>query len=605
MVKRVLFAETKPTVGQYDCIIVDECHRGYILDKELSDTEIKFRNEDDYISKYRRVLEYFDAVKIGLTATPALHTCDIFGNPIFSYTYREAVVDGYLIDHEPAIKIKTKHNIHGISYKTGEPIDCFNPEKQQIKQVRLADNLNFDVTKINRTVIAKSFNQLICQFLAKNIDPDSEGKTLIFCVNNTHADEVVEQLKIAFKAEYDKCEDASISKITGSVDKPQEKIRQYKNERLPNIAVTVDLLTTGIDVPEICNLVFLRPVTSRILYEQMKGRATRLCIKINKETFRIFDAVSLYDNLEPLTNMQPVVVKASISFTDLISELINPEIKDQTHKQQVVEQIIAKLQRKKISIEKDSDLKNEFTNATNNLTPDNLIQQLKKPLTDVISWFTNHPNVATILDIKQSSRPIPIFISNKQDVVIEIGADYGEAVTPEDYLTEFNNFIKNNINHVVALQTLVKQPANITRKQIKEIILLLDQQSFTEINLRHALKLKNKKDIAARIVGYVRQAAVGDALVPWEQRVDSAMAIILQQHSWNAKQKNILQSIATLLKRRMALDEESINASNLKDQYGPYKIINTKVFNNQLPQILASINTAIWQNTNQQHAYQP
>ena len=76
-------------------MVIDECHRGYLLDREMSDAELSFRGQDDYISKYRRVLEYFDAVKIGLTATPALHTTDIFGEPIFNYSYREAVIDGY------------------------------------------------------------------------------------------------------------------------------------------------------------------------------------------------------------------------------------------------------------------------------------------------------------------------------------------------------------------------------------------------------------------------------------------------------------------------------------------------------------------------------
>ena len=73
------------------------------------------------------------------------------------------------------------------------------------------------------------------------------------------------------------------------------------DEAIPKIAVTVDLLTTGVDVPKITNLVFLRRVNSRILYEQMLGRATRLCPEIHKETFRIFDAVDLYSRLQELT----------------------------------------------------------------------------------------------------------------------------------------------------------------------------------------------------------------------------------------------------------------------------------------------------------------
>lgn len=87
---------TVPPVDQYDCIVIDECHRGYTHDRELSDDELTFKDELDYLSKYRRVLEYFDAVKLALTATPAPHTTDIFGMSVYTYGYRDAVIDGYL-----------------------------------------------------------------------------------------------------------------------------------------------------------------------------------------------------------------------------------------------------------------------------------------------------------------------------------------------------------------------------------------------------------------------------------------------------------------------------------------------------------------------------
>ncbi|MCD6388099.1 MAG: type I restriction-modification system endonuclease, partial [Desulfobulbaceae bacterium] len=111
VVRRILFnANDKnvPTVDQYDCIVVDEAHRGYTLDKELGEIELLYRDEQDYVSKYRKVLDYFDAVKVGLTATPAPHTADIFGKPVYSYSYREAVIDGWLIDHEPPHQFETK-----------------------------------------------------------------------------------------------------------------------------------------------------------------------------------------------------------------------------------------------------------------------------------------------------------------------------------------------------------------------------------------------------------------------------------------------------------------------------------------------------------------
>src|SRR5262252_431364 len=77
----------------------------------MSDAELSFRGQEDYISKYRRVLEYFDAVKVGLTATPALHTTEIFGDPIFTYSYRQAVIDGFLNDHEPPVRIAAQRGL--------------------------------------------------------------------------------------------------------------------------------------------------------------------------------------------------------------------------------------------------------------------------------------------------------------------------------------------------------------------------------------------------------------------------------------------------------------------------------------------------------------
>ncbi|MCM1376814.1 MAG: type I restriction-modification system endonuclease, partial [Muribaculum sp.] len=110
MVKRILYqdADAMPSVSDFDLIIIDEAHRGYVLDKEMGEDEILYRDQIDYQSKYRSVVEYFDAVKIALTATPALQTTEIFGQPVFKYTYREAVIEGYLVDHDVPHKLSTK-----------------------------------------------------------------------------------------------------------------------------------------------------------------------------------------------------------------------------------------------------------------------------------------------------------------------------------------------------------------------------------------------------------------------------------------------------------------------------------------------------------------
>ncbi len=331
LVKRIMYPSengSKPGVGQYDCIVVDECHRGYLLDRELSDTEIKFRDQKDYMSKYRAVIEYFDAFKVGLTATPAIHTVDIFGEPVFAYSYTEAVIDGHLVDHLPPVRIHTKLNTEGINYQVNEEVQVYDPQTQQLDLIHTPDELDFDVSDFNRKVIAPEFTKVICKWLIESdsLNPYSQEKSLIFCVTDRHADEVVEALKQACEDYHGEVEDDAIQKITGASDKPLEKIRLFKNDRLPNIAVTVDLLTTGVDVPSICNLVFLRRVNSRILFEQMLGRATRRCDEIGKERFRIYDAVDIYKQLEKVNTMKPVVTKVDITFSELEQEITKGRI---------------------------------------------------------------------------------------------------------------------------------------------------------------------------------------------------------------------------------------------------------------------------------------
>lgn len=165
---------------------------------------------------------------------------------------------------------------------------------------------------------------------------------------------VVEELRTAFKKKYPQLEHDAIIKITGDADKDakvQTMITRFNKERLPNIVVTVDLLTTGVDIPSICNIVFLRKVRSRILYEQMKGRATRLCPEVNKTSFKIFDCVDIYSTLESVDTMRPVVVRPKVELQTLVNEITDSETYKITEAdgrsfaEHSHEQLVAKLQR--------------------------------------------------------------------------------------------------------------------------------------------------------------------------------------------------------------------------------------------------------------------
>jgi type I restriction enzyme, R subunit len=292
------------------------------------------------------VLDHFDAVKVGLTATPALHTTQIFGDPVFVYTYREAVLDGVLVDHEPPILITTELAQRGIEYKVGEQIPVYTPETGQVDLFHTPDDLKFDITEFNRKVVTEPFNRVVIEALAERIQPLGPEKTLVFCATDMHAQMVCRLLREEYARRYpDEFRSEMVEKITGSIDDPLTMIRRYKNDAYPTIAVTVDLLTTGIDVLPIVNLVFLRMVSSRILYEQMKGRATRRCDRIGKEAFRIYDAVSVCERMKHVSTMEPVVQTPSITFRQLAAELANTKNPPEAE-QLVREQFIAKLQRR-------------------------------------------------------------------------------------------------------------------------------------------------------------------------------------------------------------------------------------------------------------------
>ncbi|HYO66473.1 MAG TPA: type I restriction-modification system endonuclease, partial [Archangium sp.] len=500
LVKRVLSpseGEPPPDVSQYDCIVVDECHRGYTLDRDMSDGELTFRDQDDYLSKYRRVLEHFDAVKIGLTATPALHTQEIFGDPVFQYGYRQAVIDGWLVDHEPPIRISTELSAGGIRFKAGEEVPTL-VTGTQLELFRLPDELEFEVEDFNRHVITEPFNRVVAGVVTQFVDPRLDGKTLVFCVNDSHADLMVKVLKEVLASRYGEVDDDAVMKITSKADRVEEKIRRFKNERLPSIVVTVDLLTTGIDVPSLCNLVFVRRVKSRILYEQMLGRATRLHTFTDgtaKESFRIFDAVDLYDALEPYSAMKPVVVNPHLPFTQLVRKL--QELKDDELRRGVLDQVMAKLQRKKKALRERHA---ELFEAAAGAPVDEVLGTLKTATPqEAAEWFTAHPQVAELLDRATGGGGQPrVYISEQEDTLKSLTRGYGEGrERPQDYLEGFGRFVKDNVNKLPALLVVTQRPRDLTRETLKSLKLALDTAGYTEPQLQSAWRDVKNEDIAA------------------------------------------------------------------------------------------------------------
>lgn len=594
LIRRLLFPgkETIPlAVDQYDCIIVDECHRGYSLDREMTEGELSFRSERDYISKYTRVLDHFDAVKIGLTATPALHTTEIFDEPVYTYSYRQAVIEGHLRDHGPPVRIKTKLAGDGITWQANEDMAVYHVNTGIITTHKTPDEVTIEVDKFNTFVITEPFNKVVCAELAKHIDPTLPGKTLVFCATDSHADMVVTLLKKGFVEQYGSVDDDAVQKITAAADKPMDKIRRYKLEKFPSVAVTVDLLTTGIDVPEIVNLVFIRRVKSRLLYEQMIGRATRPCDEIGKDLFRIFDTVDIYSALEPYSTMKPVVANPKITFVQMAEEL--EKVDDEAHRIEIRDQMAAKMQYKKRLLK--GNALEQFKMLAGDI-PEIVIKNWLKMSGDQIKdFFTARPDLPGFLDSLKAKKDNILIISGHEDEVMEVSHGYGEYQKPKDYLESFGKYLKDNINKIPAILVVTTRPRDLTREQLKELKLILDREGYNETILRTAWKDTNNVEIAASIIGFIRQSVLGSPLKPYKERVKIAMDTILSSRSWTDPQRKWLERIGKQLEKETIVDRSALDKGRFKDQGGFNRL--NKIFNGQMNEILGQISDELWNDT--------
>lgn len=591
LLKRTILSDNPDLMpGAFDLIIVDEAHRGYILDREMTEEEILYEDQLDYMSKYKQVIEYFDAVKVALTATPALHTTQIFGEPIFTYSYREAVIDGWLVDHDPPYIINTEFIKNDVKFKKGESIAEYDPNTNELLNgAVLEDELDFEVADFNRKIVLPNHTRTVLEEISSYINPESDEKTLIFAVNDNHADCIVDTLRDIYK-DYGISNDA-IMKITGKTAGGNKKkilqvIKQFKNNQYPNIAVTVDLLSTGVDVPKICNLVFMRKINSRILFEQMLGRATRLCPEIGKTHFNIFDAVRVYEDLDSTSGMKSVTVNKNMA--ELLDELFRP---CGENKQQVKDRIIARLQRKynnltnekkyEVSERLDGQDLRSYAKKLKCCTEEAFIETCQKDK-DFLLWVDS---------LKGKKRGT--YYSDKEDTLKETTRGYGDTEKPEDYLEAFTVFVNENKDKIEAIRIACTKPSDMTRAQLKELKLALDKENFTISNLNEATSNVKNEQIVAEIIAYVRQAILKTPVSNHEERVKAAFLRLISESKFNKMQLDLLEKIKTYMLHESILNAETFEAPAFKMEGGFARF--DKKFAGQLNDIIRRINTYIYE----------
>lgn len=266
------------TSGHFDLIIIDESHRSIY-------------------KKYQDIFNYFDAILLGLTATPKndldKNTYSIFelenNVPTYAYELGEAIEDGYLVPYH-TIETKMKFLEEGIHYD-----DLTDAEKEQFEETFDDDVKDISGEALNSFLFNdNTIDTVLQELMAKGLKVeggDKLGKTIIFAKNKKHADFIVKRFNILYPeyhGNFAKPVYTGINYVESTMDDFEVKTK------LPQIAVSVDMLDTGIDIPEILNLVFFKKVRSKTKFWQMIGRGTRLCedlygVGIDKEGFRIFD----------------------------------------------------------------------------------------------------------------------------------------------------------------------------------------------------------------------------------------------------------------------------------------------------------------------------
>ena len=295
MINYINGVDTVFSVGHFDLIIIDEAHRSVF-------------------GKYGAIFQYFDSLLIGLTATPrdeidknTFRLLELENEPNFEYTFKEAVDDEYLVPYK-AVRHNSKMINSGIKYdeltpKQREELEKVWDYEKALKGIPKDEKYHRDIegNEIFRYLINDdTIDNVLSELMEKGLkirSGEDIGKTIIFAYNHKHAERIVDR----FQALYPNRGADYCQLIDNQVKYSDKIISDFKTaEKLPQIAVSVDMLDTGIDVPEILNLVFFKIVKSKIKFEQMIGRGTRLCPNIfgeekDKKEFYIFDWCGNFD----------------------------------------------------------------------------------------------------------------------------------------------------------------------------------------------------------------------------------------------------------------------------------------------------------------------
>ncbi len=569
-------------IHAFDLIVADECHRGYSAHD---------------LSVWRNTLDHFDAITIGLTATPAMHTVAYFENIVFRYEYDRAVQEGYLVDYD-AVRVQSAVRMQGVFLREGEQVDQIDPETGTRQADFLEDERAYDATEVERKITAPDSNRRILEEIKAHAEVHEREwgrfpKTLIFAANDlphtSHADQLVDLARDVFGRG-----DAFVAKITGRVDRPLQRIREFRNRPNPGIVVTVDLLTTGVDIPDLEYIVFLRPVKSRILFEQMLGRGTRKGERFpDKSHFVVFDCFdgTLLEYFRKTTGMtiEPPEGDGK-SIPQIIEEIWQNKDRDYN-----VRRLVKRLQRV------DKQMSGEARELFARFIPDGDVGRFAEDLAALLRRSFNEtmrtlrdPDFQQLLaDYPRGQRTFLVAPGVTDTVSSEwlIRAGVGQEYKPTEYLAVFTQFVREHQAEVQALTILLSRPREWGAAPLTELRQVLTQapEHFTEANLQRAFQATHQKALVDIISMVKRAASETSPLLTAEERVSQAVARVIAGRELTAAQSEWMGYIRQHLVQNLSIDRDDFEIIPVLSARGGWRRAN-RVFEGQLSELLAELN---------------
>jgi type I restriction enzyme R subunit len=574
-------------IHAFDLIVADECHRGYTSSEQ---------------SVWRATLNHFDGIKIGLTATPAAHTTSYFRHIAYRYEYQQAVRDGYLVDYD-AVNINSNIRMNGVFLDEGEEVEKVDPESGTRQLDLLEDERQFDSKEVESKVTAPDSNRKILEEIKKYADEHLEEykrfpKTLIFAVNDlahtSHANQLVDIARDVFGRG-----DEFVRKITGAkdVDRPLQRIREFRNRPKPGIVVTVDMLSTGVDIPDLEYIVFLRPVKSRILFEQMLGRGTRKGEKHpDKSHFTVFDCfngtlLEYFKKSTGITAEPPD--KPSRSISEVIEDIWNNQDRDYN-----IRCLVKRLHRI------DKQMSGEARDLFEAYIPDGdmakyareLPEKLKKDFVENMKLLRDQAFQKLLVEYPRKQRVFYVSYDAEDEVssTMMVRNGGGSVYKPEDYLAAFAQYVKDNQDKIDAIGVLLDRPKDWNTDVLTELRDKLKQSEkhFTEDKLQKVHEAKYHKALVD-IISMVKHAAdESQPLLTAAERVENAFQKLSKKHQFTADQQAWLHRIRVHLAENLSIDAEDFDDIPIFSREGGL-FAARKVFGDQLTTILQELNESI------------